>query len=219
MRRERPDPLTCAARHAAKVRRSPELRREDTLLASCSDCGRLHKPECPLNLNPVCAPCTGRYLMTSLEMSPSCPLSHVSIDDEVKRLAPGSYALGYMDEDRFVPFFVGRADSDVNEQLHAWVGRDSRSTRYGPPARAAYGSRRRGDFLPGAPALAPVEVAVDASYTHFAFRYASSAEAAFEAECESYHDLGGSFGLDNAKHPAPTGGARWHCPAHGAQRT
>jgi hypothetical protein len=156
-----------------------EMPRERTLLASCTECGRLHKPECPLSLSPICAPCTGRYAMTSLKMSAACPLEHAEVDAEVTRLAPGGYALGSLEAGRFVPFFVGRADADVNEELHAWVGRDGHFSRY----------------------------------THFAFCYALSAEAAFHVECASYHDFGGSYGLDNERHPAPTRDAAWHCPA------
>lgn len=153
-----------------------EMPRERTLLASCIECGRLHKPECPLSLNPICAPCTGRYVMTSLKMSAARPLDHTRIDAVVTSMAPGSYALGYLEEGRFVPFFIGRADADVNEELH--------------------------------------EVAASTRYTHFAFCYALSAEEAFHVECASYHDFGGSYGLDNERHPAPTRGAVWHCPAN-----
>jgi hypothetical protein len=44
---------------------------------------------------------------------------------------------------------------------------------------------------------------VDGRYTHFEFSYAASAEQAFERECCNYHDFGGSYGLDNERHPVP----------------
>lgn len=39
--------------------------------------------------------------------------------------------------------------------------------------------------------------------------YCSSAKAAFEAECELYHDLNPP---DNAIHPARPSGSSWKCP-------
>jgi hypothetical protein len=34
--------------------------RAASLLVTCTTCGGLHEPECPLALNPVCAACAGR---------------------------------------------------------------------------------------------------------------------------------------------------------------
>jgi len=141
-------------------------------------------------------------------------LNHQTIDEQVGRVAAGTYALGFVVDGAFVPFLVGRSDSDVNGRLHAWVGVDGRCTRFGPVAKVAYGSRRRRSSPLDAPALAPVGIGVDAKYTHFEFGYASSAEAAFLTECEQYHELGGSSGLDNERHPAPPQGAACTCPAH-----
>jgi hypothetical protein len=53
-----------------------------------------------------------------------------------------------------------------------------------------------------------------ARYTHFEFGYSPCAEAAFLSECEQYHELGGSSGLDNERHLAPLEGAACTCPAH-----
>jgi hypothetical protein len=143
------------------------------------------------------------------------PLTEEKIDEEVTRTSPGNYALGYLDGSTFVPFYVGRSDSDLNAGLHSWVGVDSRSTRYGPFTKAAYGRRRRRCLTLGTPALRPVGVVVDGRYTHFEFSYAASAQAAFEEECRSYHDFGGGYVLDNERHPAPAEGESWKCPVHG----
>ena len=50
------------------------------------------------------------------------------------------------------------------------------------------------------------------SYSHFKFCYATSPKAAFEKECENYHDFGGSAKLDNKIHPDRPDGASWKCP-------
>jgi len=53
-----------------------------------------------------------------------------------------------------------------------------------------------------APALGRVGVDADSGYTHFAYSYAPSAEAAFEKECRNYDDFGGSRELDNEAPPS-----------------
>jgi len=143
------------------------------------------------------------------------PLTDGDIDRAVTRTAPGNYALGYLDGGVFVPFYMGRSDSDVNEGLHAWVGVDSSSSRYAPSAQASWGVRAQFPFSRGTPALRSVGIVVDARYTHFEFRYAATAEAAFECECKSYHEFGGSHCLDNARHPARPGNVSWTCPLSG----
>ena len=60
--------------------------------------------------------------MRSLKMSASFPLSDEAIDDTMTRTSPGNYALGYMLNNIFRVFFVGRSDSDVRRRLHEWVG-------------------------------------------------------------------------------------------------
>jgi hypothetical protein len=139
--------------------------------------------------------------MESLGMNGSYPLSHEIIDQMVSRTSPGNYALGYMDGATFMVFYVGRSDSDVKQRLHAWVDAPSRSRKYAPSAKAAYGYRRRGPLPLGVPALDRVGLGVDSSYTRFAFSYARSAEAAFEKESRNYHDFGGSDVLDNEAPP------------------
>ncbi len=180
---------------------------DDRLLVTCTWCRGLHPVENPLEFNPVCPSCVGRYPAGSLEMRGSYALSHEAIDGAVTRKSAGTFALGYMDGPVFVAFYVGRSDSDLKHALHDWVGTPSRYRTYAPSSKAACGSRHRGPLPFDVPALARVGMNVDSSYTRFSFRYARSAEAAFEEECRSYHDLGGSDGLDNEGPPRPT-------PAH-----
>jgi hypothetical protein len=52
-------------------------------------------------------------------------------------------------------------------------------------------------------------------YPKFKCSYASSAKAAFEKECQNYHDFGGSQGLKNEVHPARPDGTDWSCPVSG----
>lgn len=185
-----------------------------TLLVSCIWCEKLHRPDAPLEFNPVCPTCAGRYPTGALEMSGSYPLTDKAIDDSVTRVSAGNYALGYMDGTTFTVFYVGRSDSDVKQQLHDWVGAPSRYRKYAPSAKAACGHRHRGPLPLDVPALDRVGLAVDSGYTRFAFSYASSAEASFRKECRNYHDFGGSDGLDNEHHPLPTPGSPWECPEH-----
>jgi hypothetical protein len=191
-----------------------EIVPEASLQVSCIWCGRLHQVERPLEFHPVCPTCTRTYPMGLLEMNGSYPLSHETIDEMVSRTSPGNYALGYMDGTTFMVFYVGRSDSDVKCRLHEWVDAPSRSRKYAPSAKAAYGYRHRGPLPLGVPALDRVELGVESSYTSFAYSYARSAEAAFEKECRNYHDFGGSDGLDNEAHPVSTPGSSGECLAH-----
>ena len=53
-------------------------------------------------------------------------------------------------------------------------------------------------------------------YTHFKFSYATSSKAAFEKECQNYHDFGGKEKLDNDIHPdLPDKSKKWKCPVCG----
>ena len=191
-----------------------EIVHQASLQVSCSSCGRLHQVEHLRDFHPVCPACTGGYPMGSLEMRGSYPLSDKAIDDAVTRVSAGNYALGYMDGTTFMVFYVGRSDSDVKQRLHDWVDAPSRSRKYAPCAKAAYGYRQRGPLPLGVPALDCVGIGVDSSYTCFAFSYARSAEAAFEKECRNYHDFGGSDGLDNEAHPVSAPGSSGECLAH-----
>lgn len=166
--------------------------------ASCFWCERLHPGEYPLSVCPACA--ASFSTMRSLEMSGSFPLSGEAIDETLMRRSPGNYALGYMEGDTFVVFYVGRSDCDLRRRLHDWVGMPSRYDRYGSPAKAPWGSFRRGPLPVGTPASAPVENA-KSSYTHFAYSYAYSADEAYAKECRNYDAFGGAHGLDNAAAP------------------
>ena len=165
----------------------------------CFWCERLHEGDHPLS---VCPTCRNRLsIMRSLGMHGSYPLNDEAIDEALTRRSPGNYALGYMDDDTFVVFYVGCSASDVRQRLHEWVGTPSRCERHAPQAKASWGVRRRGSFPVDAPALAPVANA-ETSYTRFAYSYAPSAEAAFERECRNYDDFGGRA-LDNEAPPTP----------------
>jgi hypothetical protein len=139
----------------------------------------------------------------SLQMTGPFPLSDPSIDRQVECISAGNYALGYMEGDVFLVFYVGRSDSDVNRELHEWVGAPSPFDRYASMAKAPWGLRGLGALPLGTPALERVGNGVDTSYTRFAFSYASSAEAAFQKECRNYDDFGRSTVLDNRIHPVP----------------
>jgi hypothetical protein len=139
--------------------------------------------------------------MGPLEMSGSFRLDDEVIDEVVRQTSPGNYALGYLDGDTFLVFYVGRSDSDVRRRLHEWVGAPSRYARYESSAKAAWGTRRRGCFPLDAPSQGRVGARGGSSYTRFAYSYASSKEAAFEKECRNYSDFGGSVALDNTARP------------------
>ena len=172
----------------------------ETPLVSCFWCERLHPGEHPLS---VCPTCTSRLSMAqSLEMNGCFPLSDEAIDDTLMRTAPGNYALGYMEDDTFVVFYVGRSDCDLRRRLHDWVGMPSPYERYASPAKAPWGSCRRGPLPAGTPAPAPVENS-ESSYTHFAYSYARSADDAYAKEWRNYDAFGGTHALDNEFEPMP----------------
>lgn len=52
-------------------------------------------------------------------------------------------------------------------------------------------------------------------YKLFKYSYASSAKAAFEKECQNYHDFGGKEKLDNKIHPDSPSGINRKCPVCG----
>jgi hypothetical protein len=139
--------------------------------------------------------------MRLLEMSGSYPLNDGSIDETLTRRSPGNYALGYLDGETFVVFYVGRSDSDVRASLHGWVGKSSAKERYASAAQAPWELRAPGRLCVGAPSLGPVRSG-ESRYTRFAYSYAPSAEAAFEKECRNYEAFGGSAHLDNRTPPA-----------------
>jgi hypothetical protein len=56
---------------------------------------------------------------------------------------------------------------------------------------------------------------VGSDYTSFKFSSALSARAAFEKECQNYHDFGGTEKLDNKEHPGRPDGTSLKCPICG----
>lgn len=56
--------------------------------------------------------------MPKLNMQGSYSFDEETINNVITRTSAGNYALGYINEnDRFVPLYVGRADSDVRGRL------------------------------------------------------------------------------------------------------
>ena len=49
-------------------------------------------------------------------------------------------------------------------------------------------------------------------YKAFVFCYAPNQRAAFDQECEDFHDFGGTERLDNLTHPERPAGTEWLCP-------
>jgi len=49
-------------------------------------------------------------------------------------------------------------------------------------------------------------------YKEFKYSYAPSAKAAFEKECQNYHDFGKKENLDNKVHPDRPNDSGWTCP-------
>lgn len=164
----------------------------------CFWCERVHPGEHPLS---VCRPCLARLAtMGSLGMSGSYPLSDATIDEMLLRKAPGNYALGYLEDEAFRVFYVGRSDSDVRQRLHEWVGMPSRYEAFASPAKASWEIHSQGPFLANRPGFGPVQNA-ESSYTRFAYSYADSAEEACAKEWRNYDDFAGG-GLDNETEPA-----------------
>jgi len=96
-------------------------------------------------------------------------LSDGVIDQEVSAGRPGAYVLeDSADLINFCGVYVGRSDTNVNNQLHVHVG----------------------------------------SYKRFRYQPCSSAQEAFEKECDLYHDF---EPRDNPIHPQRPAGANWKC--------
>lgn len=52
-------------------------------------------------------------------------------------------------------------------------------------------------------------------YIYFKYGFCESAKAAFQKECQLFHDFGGTRLLDNKVHPARPQGTSWSCPVSG----
>jgi hypothetical protein len=136
-----------------------------------------------------------------------------SVAEAVRETAPGSFVLGYLDGTTFLPFYVGRSDSDVGGALHDWVDAPSSPPRRHTASLQPWNLSSLPQARFGGPAQHRVAAGIDSGYTHFVFRYAESAIAAFERECRDYHELAGG-GLDNDGHPAPPADSPCACPLH-----
>jgi hypothetical protein len=170
---------------------------------SCSVCQKPHRVPSALEFDPVCSTCAADGpALHLLAMDGSFPLTGAAIDAVLSQRSAGNYALGYMDDTTFIVSYVGRSDSDVRRRLHDWVGAPSQYRRYAPGGKAAWGARRGGLTPLDTPMLRRVGGAAEGCYTHFAYRYAASPEAAFQTECRNYEDFGGRGGLDNDSPPS-----------------
>jgi len=86
------------------------------------------------------------------------------------------------------------------------------------PGNYALGYLRDGDFFPkyvgrsDTDLLAEVQKRLEwaGKYSHFKCDYASSVKAAFEKECNNYHDF--ERQLDNERHPDRPDGTDYQCP-------
>src|ERR1700733_7335209 len=92
------------------------------------------------------------------------------IDQEVGQNRPGAYVLeDSADLVNFRVVYVGRSDTNLNNQLHVHVG----------------------------------------SYKRFRYQHFASAQAAFEKECDLYHDF---EPRQNPIPPQRPSGTQWKCP-------
>jgi hypothetical protein len=133
-------------------------------------------------------------------MSGPYPLTSGAIADVLKRKSPGNIALGYLDDDAFSVFYVGRSDSNVRKDLCGWVDMPAtygRCWSSNKPAWRIHPGRR-------VPAESPAldQVGNDGNgYTRFAYSYASSADEAYAKEWRNYDFFGGHHGVDNETQP------------------
>lgn len=84
------------------------------------------------------------------------------------------------------------------------------------PGAYALGTERGATFYVACVGRADADIASElrarvGSYVHFKFRYFDTAQAAFERECQLYHDFGPT-GLHDPAHPARGANSAWRCP-------
>lgn len=135
-----------------------------------------------------------------LEMSDLCSLSDATIDEAMTRTSPGNYALGYMDSGRFQVFYVGRSDSDLREHLHRWVGKPSLGAKGYATGRGVWETHLNRQH-PFDKATLPRVANANSSYTHFAYCWAPSSEAAYAKQWRNFDAFGGERALDNSTQP------------------
>lgn len=188
------------------------------LWVSCPRCRALHDGGDAETLHDaICEGCRMGDATDDERVSRFHRLDDATIASAVRRTAPGSYALGYLDGGEFTVFYVGRSDTDVASDLGAWVGAPSHPGGRRASPRSPWQSSWRPPRSVGLRAVGPGTSAdIDTGYTHFAFLYAASAIEAFERECREYHEHGGREELDNGRHPLPPqGSVPCPCPVHG----
>lgn len=68
--------------------------------------------------------------MATLSMHGAYELKLEKIDQVVTDTSLGNYALGYTSGDVFYVRYVGRSDTDVNNRLKSWVGKNKRYVHF-----------------------------------------------------------------------------------------
>lgn len=80
--------------------------------------------------------------MPSLDMHGSYEFTSEKIDDVVTKESPGNYALGYRSEDakKFLVHYVGRSDTNLNQELKANLNSKYKRFKYSyaTSAKAAF---------------------------------------------------------------------------------
>jgi len=66
-----------------------------------------------------------------------------TIEEQVKRVSPGNYALGKKNEEgMFLVSYIGRSDTDITSELKSWIGKTDKPLfkfRYANSSRDAFG--------------------------------------------------------------------------------
>jgi hypothetical protein len=67
-------------------------------------------------------------------------LDNMSIDANVTNTLPGIFALGMIEDYKFIVKHIGRSDTDINAQLKTWVGKNYTSFKfsYATSSKAAF---------------------------------------------------------------------------------
>jgi hypothetical protein len=69
--------------------------------------------------------------MASLGMEGPCNFTSAKIDEIVTKTSPGNYALGYTKDDgTFIVQYVGRSDTDVNQELKTRLDSEYKKFKY-----------------------------------------------------------------------------------------
>jgi len=68
--------------------------------------------------------------MAQLDMLGPYELTAETIDKIITKTSPGNYALGDVSNSTFYINYVGRSDSDLNDRLKSWIGKNDRYKRF-----------------------------------------------------------------------------------------